>query len=85
MNLISAIIFFIAIVVAVNCQCPQRPAQPTCGDDLHGGHTGTNCYGRTMWWYDRGTNNCMSFPYRGCGGTRNRHCSRAECLRLCRV
>ncbi|KAH8286603.1 hypothetical protein KR054_012171 [Drosophila jambulina] len=37
-----------------------------------------------MWWYNRQTNDCLKMNYRGCGGNRNRYCTKAACMEKCR-
>ncbi|KAH8392026.1 hypothetical protein KR200_003696 [Drosophila serrata] len=39
---------------------------------------------REMWWYNRRTGECLKMNYLGCGGNRNRYCTKASCLERCR-
>ncbi|EDV95989.1 GH15461 [Drosophila grimshawi] len=37
-----------------------------------------------MWWYDGSDRTCKTMSYRGCGGNRNRYCTRQDCEARCR-
>ncbi|XP_059225135.1 male accessory gland serine protease inhibitor-like [Stomoxys calcitrans] len=84
MNIISVILFFTTMVLVVNGQCRNAPAQPNCGDRLNTGHGGHGCHRGARWWYDRSSNSCKEFSYHGCGGNQNRWCSKAACENRCR-
>ncbi|EDV95990.1 GH15460 [Drosophila grimshawi] len=38
-----------------------------------------------MWWYDGSDRTCKPLNFRGCGGNRNRYCTREQCVRRCRA
>ncbi|XP_060659503.1 amblin-like [Drosophila nasuta] len=37
-----------------------------------------------MWYFDTKTKTCKKLAYRGCGGNRNRFCSRSACIKQCK-
>ncbi|XP_034483982.1 kunitz-type serine protease inhibitor HNTX-03141017-like [Drosophila innubila] len=38
-----------------------------------------------MWYFDTKTRKCKKLAYKGCGGNKNRFCSRISCIKQCKL
>ncbi|KAH8302395.1 hypothetical protein KR044_005927, partial [Drosophila immigrans] len=85
--LLACLAVFVAYTEAQRCRGRVPRSERNCvGGRDSGTRRGNNCFRRAndnMWYYSRRTRSCRQMSYRGCGGNKNRYCSRASCERRC--
>ncbi|XP_017860831.1 PREDICTED: chymotrypsin inhibitor SCI-I-like [Drosophila arizonae] len=88
--LLACLCLYVATLEAQRRTCkgivPSRLRNCVGGKDEGRGNTRScarNANGN-MWWYDSRTRSCKKMAYKGCGGNRNRYCTRAACRSRCR-
>ncbi|XP_046811361.1 kunitz-type serine protease inhibitor A-like [Lucilia cuprina] len=69
----------VAYTSAQNC----NPNTTSCSGGRNVGRSGRGCLARNMWYYDARLRQCREMRYLGCGGNRNRWCTRIACVRRC--
>ncbi|XP_060082498.1 mambaquaretin-9-like [Ylistrum balloti] len=76
----TTLIVAVVLLVIVGMTAGRRPAHCKLPVD-HGHHCPRGPVERV--YYDKSTNSCKSFNYRGCGGNKNRFKSHRDCRREC--
>ncbi|XP_032599013.1 kunitz-type serine protease inhibitor HNTX-03141017 [Drosophila grimshawi] len=87
--ILACLALFVAHTQAQNCLGMVVAFRRTCVGPRNEGTTFVpHCAGRgnpNMWWYDGSDRTCKPLNFRGCGGNRNRYCTREQCVRRCRA
>ncbi|KAH8408622.1 hypothetical protein KR215_008347 [Drosophila sulfurigaster] len=71
-------------VVRIRTQNCRGAVSTSCDKGPDPGHGRGNCSrnaNQNMWFHSYGI--CIPFNYLGCGGNRNRYCTRKDCMNKC--
>ncbi|EDW68798.1 chymotrypsin inhibitor SCI-I [Drosophila virilis] len=88
--ILAGLAFYVAHtgIQAMVCRGGVADSQPVCIGGKSEGHANeTVCYGNAniyMWWYDTRSRSCKRLSYNGCGGNKNRFCTKSLCKSKCR-
>ncbi|XP_032599014.1 kunitz-type serine protease inhibitor homolog dendrotoxin I-like [Drosophila grimshawi] len=85
--ILACLALFVAHTQAQNCRGSVTPPLRVCVGPRDEGntflpHCGLN-RNPNMWWYDSSDRTCRVLNFRGCGGNRNRFCTREQCRTRC--